>query len=308
MVIMLLPFLMCPVAATSSSSGGGGTTILIPATRGESKRKIVLRARQPQQVKKLPATKPGPKKVAVKMEPKKATPASRTELRKTEEVTTLKLSESESDSTTVLFYDPEDLPATTSAGDIALPAAIFNSKGEKVSVAGKELIFLPPDAVKDGVTVPPPKPPPKVEEDDEEDDEEETDTSSGSSGSSSGSSGSSSSSKSSKSGTSSSQRRASTEDSSTSKNDQLIIISTVATMAILVGALSARRLRSQRLLNICIENESLEGDMAYDEVSTVRALGVNQAGYDTFADLDGAADLRYGDNLRWRGDLEKFDV
>jgi len=79
-------------------------------------------------------------------------------------------------------------------------------------------------------------------------------------------------------------------------------------MAILVGALSARRLRSQRLLNICIENESLEGDMAYDEVSTVRALGVNQAGYDTFADLDGAADLRYGDNLRWRGDLEKFDV
>merc|ERR1712238_464945 len=137
-------------------------------------------------------------------------------------------SESESDSTTVLFYDPEDLPATTSAGDIALPAVIFNSKGEKVSVAGKELIFLPPDAVKDGVTVPPPKPPPKVEEDDEEDDEEETDTSSSSSsessGSSSGSSGSS----------SSSQRRASTEDSSTSKNDQLIIISTVATMAILV--------------------------------------------------------------------------
>jgi hypothetical protein len=71
--------------------------------------------------------------------------------------------------------------------------------------------------------------------------------------------------------------------------DQMIIVSTVATMALLVGALSARRLRSRQFLNSCIENESLEDEVAYDAAYTTN-------GYDTFG------------SGPWRGDLEKFDV
>ena len=78
-------------------------------------------------------------------------------------------------------------------------------------------------------------------------------------------------------------------------HDQMIIISTVATMAIFVGALSARRLRSRQYLNSCIENETLEDvDGAY----TRDEIGVS---YDTFSSYRGG-------DLRWRGDLEKFDV
>ena len=68
--------------------------------------------------------------------------------------------------------------------------------------------------------------------------------------------------------------------------DQMIIVSTVATMALLVGALSARRMRSRQFLSSCIENESLEDEVAYDTAYT--------SGYDTFGP--------------WKGDLEKFDV
>lgn len=70
------------------------------------------------------------------------------------------------------------------------------------------------------------------------------------------------------------------------KQDQFIIVATVATMALLVGALSARRLRSRNFLNSCIENEE---EVAYDAAYTL--------GYDTF-----------GGGGPWRGDLEKFDV
>jgi hypothetical protein len=70
--------------------------------------------------------------------------------------------------------------------------------------------------------------------------------------------------------------------------DQMIIVSTVATMALLVGALSARRLRSRQFLASCIENESLEDEVAYDTAYTTN-------GYDTFVGP-------------WKGDLEKFDV
>ena len=72
--------------------------------------------------------------------------------------------------------------------------------------------------------------------------------------------------------------------------DQMIIVSTVATMALLVGALSARRLRSRQFLASCIENESLEDEVAYDTAYTTN-------GYDTF--VGGGP---------WKGDLEKFDV
>jgi hypothetical protein len=67
--------------------------------------------------------------------------------------------------------------------------------------------------------------------------------------------------------------------------DQYIIVATVAVMALLVGALSARRLRSRSFLNSCIENEALEEEVAYNVATN--------GDYSTFA---------------WKGDLEKFDV
>ena len=71
--------------------------------------------------------------------------------------------------------------------------------------------------------------------------------------------------------------------------DQTIIVSTVAVMALLVGALSARRMRSRSILSSCIENESLEDDIAYDTAYTT-----TDNSYNTFGG--------------WKGDLEKFDV
>ena len=93
----------------------------------------------------------------------------------------------------------------------------------------------------------------------------------------------------------------------TQGQDQVIILSTVATMALLVGALSARRMRSRQFLSFCIENESLEDELAYDAAFTTQStVGASSfyagGGYDTFASG------KYGGDLRWRGDLEKFDV
>lgn len=69
-------------------------------------------------------------------------------------------------------------------------------------------------------------------------------------------------------------------------------------MALFVGALSARRLRSKQFLSFCIEND-VEDELAYDAAFTTKSkFG---GGYDTFAG-------KYGGDLRWRGDLEKFDV
>jgi hypothetical protein len=72
--------------------------------------------------------------------------------------------------------------------------------------------------------------------------------------------------------------------------DQYIIIATVAVMALLVGALSARRMRSRNFLSSWIENEALEEEVAYDVATT-------NGDYSTFAG-----------NSIFRGDLEKFDV
>lgn len=72
--------------------------------------------------------------------------------------------------------------------------------------------------------------------------------------------------------------------------DQYIIIATVAVMALLVGALSARRMRSRNFLSNWIENEALEEEVAYDVATT-------NGDYSTFAG-----------NSIFRGDLEKFDV
>jgi hypothetical protein len=72
--------------------------------------------------------------------------------------------------------------------------------------------------------------------------------------------------------------------------DQYIIIATVAVMALMVGALSARRMRSRNFLSSCIENEALEEEVAYDVATT-------NGDYSTFAN-----------NNIFRGDMEKFDV
>ena len=74
--------------------------------------------------------------------------------------------------------------------------------------------------------------------------------------------------------------------------DQSIIVATVAVMALLVGALSARRLRSRSFLSSCIENESLEHEVAFDNATTFTGAAGDTA-YNTFG---------------WKGDLEKFDV
>lgn len=78
--------------------------------------------------------------------------------------------------------------------------------------------------------------------------------------------------------------------------DQTIIVATVAVMALLVGALSARRLRSKSFLSACIENESLEDEVAYDDAYTTTASGAM------------GADSSYNTFGGWKGDLEKFDV
>lgn len=76
--------------------------------------------------------------------------------------------------------------------------------------------------------------------------------------------------------------------------DQSIIVATVAVMALLVGALSARRMRARNVLSACIENEALEDDMAYDTAYTTSQK--DNSYYNTFA------------SGGWKGDLEKFDV
>lgn len=77
--------------------------------------------------------------------------------------------------------------------------------------------------------------------------------------------------------------------------DSSIIVCTVGVMALLVGALSARRMRSRSILSACIENEALlEDEAAYDTAYTVNSVGAANH-YNTF-------------QQGWKGDLEKFDV
>ncbi|CAJ1945508.1 unnamed protein product [Cylindrotheca closterium] len=93
------------------------------------------------------------------------------------------------------------------------------------------------------------------------------------------------------------QRGISTQDiqkwGESTSQDQSIIVATVAVMALLVGAISARRMRSRNVLSSCIENEALEDDVAYDTAYTTNK---DNSYYNTFA------------SGGWKGDLEKFDV
>eukprot|EP00525_Craspedostauros_australis_P012804 CAMPEP_0198126846 /NCGR_PEP_ID=MMETSP1442-20131203/45904_1 /TAXON_ID= /ORGANISM="Craspedostauros australis, Strain CCMP3328" /LENGTH=102 /DNA_ID=CAMNT_0043786735 /DNA_START=1 /DNA_END=309 /DNA_ORIENTATION=- len=76
-----------------------------------------------------------------------------------------------------------------------------------------------------------------------------------------------------------------------------IIVCTVAIMALLVGARSAKRLRNGGVLSMCIENEAIENEIAYDEAYTTQHSTADS--YNTFGNGTPAA---------WNGDLEKFDV
>ncbi|KAL3909063.1 MAG: hypothetical protein SGARI_002781 [Bacillariaceae sp.] len=68
---------------------------------------------------------------------------------------------------------------------------------------------------------------------------------------------------------------------SSTSQDQTIIVATVAVMALLVGALSARRLRSKSFLASCIENETLEDDLAYDSAYTTTGASGVDSSYNT---------------------------
>jgi hypothetical protein len=74
----------------------------------------------------------------------------------------------------------------------------------------------------------------------------------------------------------------------TSAPDQSIVVATFGVVALLVGALSARKLRARSLLSACIENEALQDEVAFDTAYTQSANS-----YNTFS---------------WKQDLEKFDV
>lgn len=80
------------------------------------------------------------------------------------------------------------------------------------------------------------------------------------------------------------------ESSGSSFTDQSVIVCTVGTIALLIGAVTARKLRARSFLSSCIENESLEDEIAFDNAYTVNS----EAAYSTFQS--------------WKNDLEKFDV
>lgn len=176
----------------------------------------------------------------------------------------------------VLFYDPKELK--TAAGEPALPTRVYDADGNEVDMTGKTAILIPPPAameMKEEAVTP------------KEMSTEQTNNKYGSAASFTA--------------------VKETAFTSPQRQDQFIIVATVATMALLVGAVSARRLRSKQFLNFCIENESLEDELAYDAAYTTQSTAgasnfYSATGYDTFASG------RFGGDLRWRGDLEKFDV
>mmetsp|Transcript_31220 Transcript_31220/g.64916 ORF Transcript_31220/g.64916 Transcript_31220/m.64916 type:complete len:578 (-) Transcript_31220:311-2044(-) len=125
--------------------------------------------------------------------------------------------------------------------------------------------------------------------------------------------------------------------------DQMIVFVTVATMAVMVGALSARRLRSRKMLESCMEpdlDEEDEEDWGVDR-SKEKGFGSGSrngnyltpasgggyhndgesyagdsvGGLSAWMNSGGRLGARrvegyesFNGNLHWRGDMEKFDV
>eukprot|EP01082_Thalassiosira_pseudonana_P002541 g1949.t1 g1949 contig11:411478-411762(+) len=94
-------------------------------------------------------------------------------------------------------------------------------------------------------------------------------------------------------------------------------------MAMLVGALSARRLKSKKLLEHCLEPDLEEDDWDESLENVPRSnkkwdgesseVGGSVAGLSSFGGLMGGrkgsrAYDTFGGNIHFRGDMEKFDV
>jgi len=78
--------------------------------------------------------------------------------------------------------------------------------------------------------------------------------------------------------------------------DNMILFGTILTMAVFVGALTGKRIRkSCNFLKYFIESEGEEEDSEDDRENILMGRD-----YDTFR--------RHTGDIRWRGDLEKFDV
>lgn len=81
--------------------------------------------------------------------------------------------------------------------------------------------------------------------------------------------------------------------------DNMILFGTILTMAVFVGALTGKRIRkSCNFLKYFIESEGEEDNEEDNEEDRESILMGRD--YDTFG--------RYAGDIRWRGDLEKFDV
>jgi hypothetical protein len=100
------------------------------------------------------------------------------------------------------------------------------------------------------------------------------------------------------------------------ESDQLIVFGTIATMALLVGMLSAKRLRNKRLLEHCMEGDLEEewDEKKLDSPSSAVTSRGNNYGERAalmggrFGEPMGGKRESFGSSLHWRGDLEKFDV
>ena len=90
--------------------------------------------------------------------------------------------------------------------------------------------------------------------------------------------------------------------SSSAPNEQMIVVATVATAAMLMGALFARRIRTREFLSGCIENETLEDDVAYDTAYTTTSSPGGYA-YGTYDAFGGGSGGLWGG-----GNVEKFEV
>jgi len=204
--------------------------------------------------------------------------------------------EPEHSNVTVLFYDPKGLPDTMQCA-ISIPSRVFDADGNDVDVSGKLVLLLSPDVT-------------RAEDDTSQYRQSPAkDVAGGTTDNKTSAYASNNSEHSTK--PTVNERKMKLYTKRPRSKDQFIVMGTVLTMALLVGALSARRLRSCQWLSLCIESESLEEEMAYDTdgnmQSIVGASSVYDGGnYDTFSNDMGHS--QYGGDLRWRGDLEKFDV
>jgi hypothetical protein len=84
----------------------------------------------------------------------------------------------------------------------------------------------------------------------------------------------------------------------TTASDKSLLVCTVGVMALLVGAVSARRLRHRSIVwSLCIDTDAAHDHDLYAAPPTATGAGT-AASYHTFGGGGGG----------WRGDLEKFDV